>query len=301
LHNGIIFDVKQYAIHDGPGIRTTVFLKGCPLHCHWCHNPEGIKIKPQINYHRRRCIGCGECLDACSQRALSLTDVGITTEKQKCQSCGLCAKTCPSEARELIGRTVAPEQLLEIVKKDIPFYDASGGGVTFSGGEPLQQPEFLIECLKLCAEAGVHRAVDTSGFATHAVIERVARETSLFLYDLKIMDSTKHKRFTGQTNHQILSNLKYLARSGVPVVIRMPLIPGINDDQENIDLLSRFIRALPKTIPVQILPYHGGQEIKYRRLNMVIQAQNIPIHSQKALLQVKKRMESYGLRVQIGG
>jgi len=301
LQNGIIFDVKQYAIHDGPGIRTTVFLKGCPLHCHWCHNPEGIQMKPQINYQRQRCIGCGECLDACPEKALSLTDAGITTEQQRCRSCGLCAEACPSEARERIGRILSSEQLLELVKKDIPFYEASGGGVTFSGGEPLRQAEFLIECLKLCAGNGIHCAVDTSGFAAPEVLERVARETRLFLYDLKIMDSKKHERFTGKSNQQILANLKYLARSNVPVVIRMPLIPGINDDQENIDLLARFIRTLPKTYHVHILPYHEGQENKYRRLNMVLQTKNIPMPDPKALFRVKNRMENLGLRVQIGG
>lgn len=301
MGNGIIFDIKQYALHDGPGIRTTVFLKGCPLCCQWCHNPEGIGISPQILYQKRRCIACGECLQVCRQEALSLTPEGVVTDRILCNSNGACADICPAEARERVGKTVSPEEILERVKKDSPFYSQSGGGVTFSGGEPLMQPDFLFECLTLCGQEGIHRAVDTSGYAEIEIVKQIARETDLFLYDLKFMDSEKHRHFTGVSNQLILANLKYLARSGARVILRLPLIPGINDDDENIDLVGMYLRILPEIEAVHILPYHGHQEHKYGRLDVEYKAKDIPYPTPEDLSRAKKRLESFGLNVDIGG
>lgn len=298
---GNIFDIKQYALHDGPGIRTTVFLKGCPLCCQWCHNPEGIGTNPQILYRKRRCIGCGECIAACPEDALSLTPEGIITDATLCKSGGTCAEICPGSARELVGKTVSPEAIIDIVKRDIPFYNQSGGGVTFSGGEPLMQPDFLFECLKLCGREGIHCAVDTAGYAELEIVKQVAMETDLFLYDLKFMDPEKHRRFTGVSNPLILANLKYLARSGARVTIRFPLIPGINDNDENIDLMGMFLRILPEIETVHILPYHGYQENKYVHLETIYMAKNIPLPTPDDLSWAKKRFESFGLKVKIGG
>ncbi|HHE73894.1 MAG: glycyl-radical enzyme activating protein [Deltaproteobacteria bacterium] len=301
MGTGTVFDVKQYALHDGPGIRTTVFLKGCPLCCRWCHNPEGIGENPQSLYRKRRCIGCGECLSVCPEDALSLTPEGIITDGVLCKSDGACAEICPAEARELIGNIVSTEAIMDIVKSDIPFYNQSGGGVTFSGGEPLMQADFLFECLRLCGRAGIHRAVDTSGYAELEIIKQIAMETDLFLYDLKFMDSEKHRHFTGVSNPLILANLKYLARSGARVTIRFPLIPGINDNDKNIDLMGMFLRILPEIETVHILPYHGYQENKYIHLDTIYMAKNIPPPTLDDLSRVKKRLEGFGLKVDIGG
>ncbi len=301
LGTGIIFDIKKYALHDGPGIRTTVFLKGCPLCCLWCHNPEGIGATPQILYNNRRCIACGECLSVCPEGALSITSEGITTDSAMCKSDGTCAEICPAEARELVGKTALPEDILDTIKKDIPFYDQSGGGVTFSGGEPLMQPNFLLECLTLCGQEGIHRAVDTTGYAKLESIKQIAMQTDLFLYDLKLMDSEKHKQFTGVSNHSILNNLKYLARSGAQIIIRFPLIPGINDDNENIDLVGMYLRILPEIENVHILPYHRHQENKYVRLDVENKVRDIPVPTSEDLSRAKKRLEGFGLHVEIGG
>ena len=301
MRTGNIFDVKQYALHDGPGIRTTVFLKGCPLCCQWCHNPEGIVASSQILYRKNRCIGCGECLLACPEDALLLTPEGVITNSSLCKSEGACADVCPAKARELVGKTVSPEEIIEIVKKDLPFYSQSGGGVTFSGGEPLMQPEFLFDCLKLCGQEGIHRAVDTSGYAEIKIIKQIARETDLFLFDLKFMDSEKHRHYTGVSNPLILANLKYLARSGSRVTIRFPLIPGVNDNDKNIDLLGMFLRILPEIETVHILPYHRYQENKYVHLNTAYMVKDIPLFTPDDLSRVKKRLENFGLKVDIGG
>ena len=301
MTSGIIFDIKKYAIHDGPGIRTTVFLKGCPLCCLWCHNPEGIGTTPQILYENKRCIVCGECLSVCPEGALSITAGGVTTDRAICKSDGACGEICPAEARELAGKTTSPEDILDKVKKDMPFYDQSGGGVTFSGGEPLMQPDFLLECLTLCGQEGIHRAVDTTGYAELESIKQIALQTDLFLYDLKMMDSEKHKQFTGVSNHLILNNLKWLARSGTRVIIRFPLIPGINDDDENIDLVGMYLRILPEIETVHILPYHRHQENKYARLDIENKVRDVPVPTIEDLSRAKKRLESFGLQVDLGG
>lgn len=301
MQTGRIFDVKQYALHDGPGIRTTVFLKGCPLSCWWCHNPEGIDPEAQIVYRSRRCIGCGECVAACSHDALSLTADGVAKDDQKCQIIGTCAEICPTEAWELVGDVVTAEKILEIVKKDLPFYKQSNGGVTFSGGEPLMQPEFLSTCLMLCGQEGIHRVVDTSGYAEKSILEIISKETDLFLYDLKFMDSEKHKLYTGVSNQQILANLKYLARSGANVIVRFPLIPGLNDDDQNIDLVGMFLRVLPEIKMVHMLPYHGYQERKYALLDTQYRVKEIPRLTPEKLNQAKERLEDFGLSVELGG
>jgi len=301
MTNSIIFDIKRYAIHDGPGIRTTVFMKGCPLACPWCHNPEGIEPTAFVAYKEERCIRCGACVEDCPEHALSLESEGISTSGLPCKNCFTCTEICPAEAREKVGRELTALELLSEIKKDIPFYDTSGGGVTFSGGEPLMQAEFLVKILKLCGNEQIHRAVDTTGHASYETLMSVAEHTDLFLFDLKMMDSDKHKRYTGVSNRLIIDNLRHLARKGVDLIIRLPLIPGVNDDPENLDRTGAFLNGLSEVVKVDILPYHNLQNSKYFRFNMQHRTGNITQPSAEMLVIAKKRLENFGLEVAIGG
>jgi pyruvate formate lyase activating enzyme len=218
-----------------------------------------------------------------------------------CTNCFTCSEICPSEAREKVGRKLTALELLSEIQKDIPFYDTSGGGVTFSGGEPLMQAEFLIEMLKLCGNEHIHRAVDTSGYAGNQALMAVAGHTDLFLYDLKMMDSDKHEKYTGVSNHLIIDNLRHLARQGIDLIIRIPLIPGVNDDVDNLDRTGSFLNRLPGVKKVHILPYHDLQKSKNTRFKMPYSNDHLTLPTRDMLLNAKKRLENFGLEVAIGG
>ena len=301
MTTGIIFDIKRYAIHDGPGIRTTIFMKGCPLACQWCHNPEGIEPAPFLAYKNERCIRCGECVENCPEQALCLEKEGVIPSGSPCINCFTCTEICPAEARQQVGRKLTAIELFGEIQKDIPFYDTSGGGVTFSGGDPLMQLEFLMELLKLCGNANIHRAVDTTGHASHETLMSVAKQTDLFLFDLKMMDSDKHEKYTGVSNHLILENIGHLARKEIDLIIRIPLIPGVNDDVENLERTGSFLNLLPGTIKVHILPYHDFQKSKFARFKMHDSSGNIERPTHDMILNAKKRLEKFGLEVAIGG
>ena len=298
----LIFDIKRYAINDGPGIRITIFFKGCSLNCKWCHNPESISPKPQKMYSADKCIGSLECIKHCPNDALTLTPNGIVTDPDACALCGKCAEVCPTKAMEISGQTMSVEQLMTQIKKETLLMDTSMGGVTFSGGEPLLHHEFLIALLDECGRENIHRCIDTTGFAKKEILLEVASKAEHFLYDLKMMDSAKHKKWTGAPNELILDNLQLLASLGKKINIRIPLIKGVNDDDENIHESAKFIANLEGEKPiVNILPYHNIAEKKYEKLGKLYNEENMAepeINRQNEILEIFK---SYGLNAIIGG
>ena len=298
---GFIFNIMRYSIHDGPGLRTSIFFKGCSLSCTWCHNPEGISSAAQRIYRQYLCIGCGQCMDRCSQNALTLTPNGVVADETRCTQCLTCAQTCPAEAMEFIGKSMTVSEVLEEIKKDVPFYDESGGGVTFSGGEPLNQPLFLLEMLKACGELDLHRTVDTAGYADSKLLLKIAEQTDLFLYDLKHMDPLKHRLYTGVSNEKILCNLELLARQGAQITIRMPIVPGINDDEENIERLGAFLGRLPGIHKVHILPYHSVAQGKYRSLKTDFPLADVESPSQMQMEAIAEHLKKNDLQVALGG
>ena len=264
---GVIFDIKRYAISDGPGIRTAVFFKGCPLDCWWCHNPEGRALNPQLMVRSNRCSLCEECIKVCPQHAIRMED-GLVTESSLCQGCGLCAQACVHGARELVGKAVTVEQVLAEIERDVVFYDQSGGGITLTGGEPLFQHRFAIAVLKACKEHAIHTALDTSGYADWKVVAQVAQSTDLFLYDLKLMDDNRHRKYTGVSNRRILANLRRLSEQGAQIIVRVPLIPNVNDDEDNLCRIRDLLADLPHLSGVEVLPYHDIARAKYSALDL---------------------------------
>jgi len=298
---GIIFDIEKFSIHDGPGIRTTVFFKGCPLSCEWCHNPESQALERERWFWERRCIRCGACVEACTHGAISLSGDSVITDDARCVVCGDCAQVCQAEAREIVGRRVTVAEVMAEVEKDIVFYDESGGGVTFSGGEPLMQPDFLRALLYSCEEQEIHTAVDTSGLAAWKTLQSISEHVDLFLYDLKLMDDEKHRRFTGVSNDLILSNLRALTSQGSAITVRVPIIPGVNDDDENILRTGEFVASLPRVPSVSILPYHKAGADKYARLNKTYALPQTQSPSDERMAEIAALLQSIGLTVKVGG
>lgn len=298
----LVFDIKRYAINDGPGIRVTIFMKGCPLACRWCHNPESISRKVQKMYTKSKCIGCGECVRICPISACELTADGIVTDEELCVACGACAQICPAKATEMTGQPYSAGDLLALIERERPFFDQSGGGVTFSGGEPLLHPEYLCEILDACGRQGIHRTVDTSGMVKTRTLLQVANRTDLFLYDLKLMDTKKHKEWTGAGNKLILKNLTVLAESGAEIQIRIPLIKGVNDDDDNIEATARFLSGLPGSRkPVNLLPYHNVAAGKFSKLGKAFRSSNMSEPDASDLERVVAGFTEHGLRATVGG
>jgi pyruvate formate lyase activating enzyme len=299
--SGTLFAIKRYALHDGPDLRVTVFLKGCPLSCAWCHNPEGMRPGPQILSIPSRCVGCGECLTACPRNALSAGPASVERDDTACTACGTCAETCPALAHEALGRNWTVAEVMAEVQKETPFFADSQGGVTFSGGEPLAQPDFLEELLLACGRLGLHRAVDTSGFAPAKTALRIARHTDLFLFDLKHMDPAAHRRATGVDNAPILANLRLLAETGTRVQLRLPLIPGFNDDDTNIRQTGLLAAALPGVDGIDVLPYHATAKGKYAKLGLPYPGADIPAADPQRTERAAEILRNCGLTVRIGG
>jgi pyruvate formate lyase activating enzyme len=299
---GLIFDIKPYSINDGPGIRITIFLKGCPLSCVWCHNPEGISPNLQKMYAKSKCIGCGTCVENCPVNALTLTPDGIVTNTDLCDLCGICADVCPTKAMEMSGQQVTVEEIMKRVRRETVTMDQSDGGVTISGGEPMMQSEFLIELLDAFGNEGIHRAVDTTGLSKTETLLEVAKRTDLFLYDLKMMDPQRHKKFAGVTNEKILENLRILAESGANINIRIPLIAGVNADESNIRQTAEFVASLEgEKKLVSLLPYHNIAIHKYGKLGQEYDSGEMAEPSSAEVERAIATFAEYGLLAVVGG
>ena len=299
---GLIFDIKRFAIHDGPGIRTTVFFKGCPLSCWWCHNPEAIDPQPELILFESKCIACGECFKVCAQKAHEArADGSRVYHREECVLCGECVEVCYAGALAMQGKEVTVEEVMGEITRDVPFYDNSNGGITLSGGEPMLQPEFALALVKQCRGEGLHVAMDTSGHVPWRVFEKVLSYVDLVLYDIKQIDDTRHQTHTGISNKLNLDNLKRVGDYGVPVEIRMPIIPGINDAPEDITRAGQFLSGIKGIIGVELLPYHGLGEPKYVRLGREYKLPGLDPPGRAEMNEIAERIRTFELEVHVSG
>ncbi|MBZ9686119.1 glycyl-radical enzyme activating protein [Clostridium estertheticum] len=300
MTSATIINIQKYSIHDGPGIRTTVFFKGCPLNCWWCHNPESQNPSPEIMFFKEKCTGCGSCFKRCPAKAIEFVDRYPLTYESKCTLCGKCSDFCLSNARELVGKAITVKDLMSEIIKDEVFYEESNGGVTFSGGEPLMHADYLYNVLKICNDKGIHTTVDTSGYAAWEQFEKIVDKVDLFLFDIKHMNNEKHLKYTGVGNIVILENLKKLSQKGSNIYIRLPLIAGINDSYENIDDTVNFLSKL-NIIHVNLLPYHKMGMDKYRRLNMEYKLSGMEKPRDEVIDKIAEKFRKAGIKIIIGG
>lgn len=300
MNKAKIFNIQKFSIHDGPGIRTTVFFKGCPLKCMWCHNPESQNVGKDMLYDADKCILCGECMRVCPTGAISIKDNILSTDMTKCTFCGECCIYCIKGAREIAGEEYTVEQVLKEVLKDKVFYEQSGGGVTLSGGEPLIHVDFVLELLKKLKEENINTAIDTSGAVPYETLEKVARFTDLFLYDLKVMDDEKHKKYVGISNKNIIDNLKKLSKIHNNIFVRLPIIEGINADEDHINQVLKTIKDL-NIKKVNLLPYHDIGKHKYKKLGYSYEESKMSKPTDEKMQSFKKIFQDEGYEIKIGG
>lgn len=268
---GTIFKIKRFSIHDGPGIRTAVFLKGCPLQCIWCHSPEGLGTDISVWHDNNLCIVCGQCINACPEKAVELSPDPkplISINRNHCQNSGNCVEVCPSNAMQFTGSVKRVSEIMDEIGKDRLYYDTSGGGVTLTGGEPLFQPDFSEALLKACREKHIHTTVETCLFCEKNVIEKILDYIDLFIIDLKILDSDQHNYYTGKPNEVIKDNFRYIAEAGRPIIVRIPLVKGITDMQENLDSIVKFVHETDQTIQVELISYNPLAGNNYDKLGV---------------------------------
>jgi len=299
---GRIFDIKRYSVHDGPGIRTTVFLKGCSLNCRWCHNPESVDPGPELMHWPGRCARCYACLAACPKKAIAKDAAGAAVvDRSKCDLCGRCAEACLYDALQIIGREMTVDEVLDEVEKDRVFYEQSGGGVTLSGGDPSMQAVFAEALLDGCRARGLRTAIDTAGFSPNGVLERLAAKTDLVLFDLKAVDDARHREFTGVPNATILANLEKLAAGRTEVWLRIPLVAGVNDDEDNVGRVIALLRSLGTIKRVALLPYHSGGLEKARRIGKDDRFRKFEPPSEARIAAVEAALLGAGFDVRRGG
>jgi len=307
MTSGSVFDVKRFALHDGPGLRTTVFLKGCPLSCLGCHNPEGLRVGPELFFRPDRCTACGDCVPACPHEAITLSDGKLTVDWDRCELTGPCVEVCLPGALDLVGRPRPVEEVLDLLEDDRIYFDESQGGVTFSGGEPFAQPDFLKELLQGCRERELEVVLDTSGHVAPETFRELAPLASGLLFDLKVMDGARHEAFTGVHNRWILENLRWAgaragaAGGGPKLTVRIPLIPGINDDGENLKASAAFLAGLEAPPPVDILPYHTLGVDKYRRAGREYKLSGVVPPPDRIVQTAVRIFEDLGLHVTVRG
>jgi len=298
---GLVFDIQRFSIHDGPGIRTTVFFKGCPLKCMWCANPESLNPFPEIMFNEARCTNCYKCISVCPSEAIMQRSGTVFIDRKKCDGCGKCVDVCYSRALNLCGRYMSSEEVLNEVERDVPFYETSNGGMTASGGEPLMQHKFLTEFFVGAHERGIHTALETSGYASWKIFSKVLKHTDLVLYDLKTVDPKIHKEVTGVTNGLILENIERISHEGVPTVVRIPVIPNYNIvTEEDIRNIGKFVKKLGGIERIDLLPYHRLGEIKYRWLDRKYKVKANPPRKE-FMNKLREIVESYGYKTSIGG
>ena len=301
MESGLVFNVQRYSLHDGPGIRTTIFLKGCPLCCQWCHNPESIAPRREIVIVDSRCVVCGECRSACPL-ASAMDGAGpLPPRTTGCTQCGACIDACPTGARQVIGRSVPITEIMHEVMRDRVFYEDSGGGVTISGGEPLSQPRFLIGLLQECKNQGIHAALDTTGFGQRDALLAAANLARLVLYDLKAFDEALHVKLTGVSNRIILSNLRELDREHPDVWIRLPVVPGFNDNLEDLRKIAEFVSTLRSVTLVNLLPFHRTGLHKFERLGLTHSLDGVETPSGETMQAIVDQFHAFGLKTRVGG
>lgn len=296
--SGLVFDIKKFAVHDGPGIRTTVFLKGCPMKCIWCHNPESIIETRELFFYQNRCIGCGRCLEVCPSGAIKLESVSERIDKKKCILCENCVASCPAEALVYVGKRMSVTEVMREILKDKPFYDNSSGGVTLSGGEPVQQAGFSLALLKRCKDHSIHTSLDTCGYVEWEMFSKLLPYVDLVLYDIKCMDTKFHQKLTGVSNELILENAKRIAQSGKPIIIRVPVIPDCTDSEDNIREIASFVHLLGDSVKeIELLPYNKLAEWKHEQYagEYVLKGTEPPEEEKLSKLNslIAKRSEAY--------
>ena len=290
---GLVFNIQKFSVHDGPGIRTMVFLKGCPLRCQWCANPESQHSYPDVLYNSNRCIGtgeCGYCLKACNTGAITDLDGKVVINRELCTHCGDCAEVCPAKAVEICGGPKTVDEVLDIIEEDSTFYTRSGGGITLSGGEPLSQADFACKLLNEAKQRGLDTAIETTGFTEWENLEKVLKYVDTVYYDIKCMDSLKHRKYTGVSNEKILHNFEKICSEfpDIAIRVRTPIIPGFNDTEKDITAIVDFIKGISRHIDYEILPYHRFGESKYTSLGRTYPLSGVPTLEQEKLMELEK-------------
>lgn len=295
-----ILHIQRFSVHDGPGIRSTVFFKGCPLRCAWCHNPESQSFAPELSVNGARCTQCGKCASVCPAHAVHLFERSLIVDRATCRACGVCVEECLQNAREIVGRRVSIDEVMDTVARDEAFYAESGGGVTLSGGECLAQIDAAAELLLRCKQRGLHTAVDTCGYVLWESLERAAELADLFLYDVKLMDRARHKAWTGVDNALILDNLHRLAECGARIALRLPLIDEVNASEGDIDAIVRLAKEI-RPVSANLLPYHNTGQYKYDNLGRSDEVRALRAPDQAVLERAAAKLEAAGIATKIGG